>query len=240
MFSLAYKDIYIGTVLLSHSNVHLYVPMIMKAIAIYDLHTAFASVLLVALIAFALYVSAKHTTLALIASRCLSTRDAEDASSDIGAYSSALLQNDYPPTSLRAKWFQKAFDVSAYTLLFLVPFYVALHMNYLTLILPDIDISSKSLSGGLNGGAIALLTAEAAVAIVIFVYHARLAYKSGSVAKYIGGYISTFALIAMADALLGPQFEFHLHHSFIAALLWPATLFKTWFSSLKPPFSASF
>ena len=68
------------------------------------------------------------------------------------------------------------------------------------------------------------------MAIVIFVYHARLAYKSGSVAKYIGGYISTFALIAMADALLGPQFEFHLHHSFIAALLWPATLFKTWFS----------
>ena len=139
-----------------------YVPMIMNTtIAIYDLHTAFASVLLVALIAFALYVSAQHTTLALIASRCLSTRDAEDVSSDIGAYSSALLQNDYPQTSLRAKWFQKAFDVSAYTLLFLVPFYVALHMNYLTLILPDIDISSKSLSGGLNGGAIALLTAEA-------------------------------------------------------------------------------
>ena len=90
----------------------------------------------------------------------------------------------------------------------------------------------RSASEGLDAGAVVLLAAEAAVVITVIVVHARLAYKSGSAGHYLAGYLSAITFVFIATCILSPNYEIHIHHSFLAILLWPATCFRSWFSLL--------
>ena len=197
-----------------------YFPLVANpTVPLRDLHLAFSNVILVLVSAFCLFSAASNTTLAALVDENLLPQP-EDY---------VFLADHEGSNSAVSRRIR--FNRMAAYLLFLVPFFCTLHMNYFTRILPDIDISSSSLDGGLTAGAIGLLVAEGAIVLFFLTMQIRsVVKKEGALKRYLLGYISFVAAVLVSCAMLSSEYGFHLHHSFIAGALWPLSCFDTKFS----------
>ncbi|KNC85386.1 hypothetical protein SARC_02420 [Sphaeroforma arctica JP610] len=118
-------------------------------------------------------------------------------------------------------------------ILYILPCWAFFHMNYLTLVFPDEDISTgdSASDGGSavtwNPISITLLAVALPIVIILLFYLCRSIWRSGNTIYYLLGYTAVVVLVGIFWALVSSQFYFHLHHYQVALIVWPLATFST-------------
>ena len=124
-----------------------------------------------------------------------------------------------------------------YVFLFLTPLFAALHMHYLSHVLPDLDLTSRLFSHGLHQTkTLVCVLSILAIVLALVVYHVRGHYRQGTLQFTLCLYAALGAVLAICSTILGGNYSVHLHHSFTGFVLFLGTRIKNSHVSL---FSAS-
>ena len=143
-----------------------------------------------------------------------------------GVSAAALVAAAWRAAGVRALGGERQVFTAACSLL--LPFTAALHMNFLTALLPDVDLDAASIAASPNS---ALFLAGFVVALVgALGCHARLLWRDGLCARFAFSYGVCLAALAAATLALRGNATLHLHHSLLAVLLLPLTRFTVWYS----------
>lgn len=118
------------------------------------------------------------------------------------------------------------------TLFYLIPFIIAMHMNFFTVVVPDVDLSG---SQALTASAIGFLAVLGVVLLVGVGLQAREVLRSPGLAwPMLQVYGAVLVGLVAVSAALGERgwAVVHIHHSILALLLLPLTRFPTRFSCI--------
>ncbi|KNC85303.1 hypothetical protein SARC_02526 [Sphaeroforma arctica JP610] len=123
--------------------------------------------------------------------------------------------------------------------LYWFPAWFFVHMNYLTFIFPDEDITGGEQvvtdDGGIavvqppvswNPLAITLMVAACSIALFLLYKLFRAIWRSGRTLPYLTGYISALAVLILFAVAVSSQYFVHLHHYQLGMAIWPITAFS--------------
>jgi hypothetical protein len=122
---------------------------------------------------------------------------------------------------------------------YIVPAWIAIHWNYLTLLVPDIDFTPSTVSGEHANSLVAViitLCVAIVIAAIILIPQIYYIWKSGLLKHYLLYYFALISTVGLAVLAVHNHLEFHLHHYLLAIVGWPLTRFNTRTSAVLQAF----
>ena len=112
-------------------------------------------------------------------------------------------------------------------LLWSVPFFVALHYEYLGgLVGSNFSLTPRDLAR-MNAHDWTVFAAGAALILSLIGYHGRLAWRARILGRWVGALAAVIAVIALVTFLRRETHTFHIHHFFFFGMLVPWFRFPT-------------
>jgi hypothetical protein len=110
---------------------------------------------------------------------------------------------------------------------YLIPVWIGIHWNYVTFIIPDIDLTPSTLRDNSVIAVVVTLCVGFAVVSVLILPQIYYIWKSGLLKKYLIVYFSTVIVVLFVALAVHNHLEFHLHHYMVALIGFPLTRFNT-------------
>ena len=110
-------------------------------------------------------------------------------------------------------------------LCYVLPFALALHLDFATLVVPSVTVTPGGFSKG--PGALILLLFLALLVLVVIGYHGVQLYRASLALTYAVPYLAVIIILVLLSFLLVGQASPHIHHSLSSMFLFPLTRFPT-------------